>query len=293
MYSTATEQIADEQKETVKPFRLAKVTELFQDGCPKVRFYGDSTTSQKKYKIVDGTMYNVNDIVITAVIDKSYVILGTINNNPGTADEQGYLTEDSANLLYASLNHTHSGYASSNHQHGSINSLNGSAQLINHAGTSYNLDFSPSNNTTATGADHKWYQIYARTSTISTSDRNAKHDIEDIPTKYEAFYKMLNPKRFKLNKSGYDRYHTGFISQDVEEALQNSKVDSTEFAGFIKQEKEDHEGNSIYEYGLRYEEFIALNTAMIQKLMTKVEELENRVSELERGSNGEKIQDNT
>ena len=37
-------------------------------------------------------------------------------------------------------------------------------------------------------------------------------------------------------------------------------------------------------YSLRYEEFIALNTHMIQKLMAQVQSLENEIEELKRGN---------
>lgn len=43
----------------------------------------------------------------------------------------------------------------------------------------------------------------------------------------------------------------------------------------------DDDGNPVYIYSLRYEEFIALNTKMIQLQQNKIELLENKINNLE------------
>ena len=43
----------------------------------------------------------------------------------------------------------------------------------------------------------------------------------------------------------------------------------------------DDNGNPVYIYSLRYEEFIALNTAVIQHQQQRIESLEERVTRLE------------
>ena len=92
-----------------------------------------------------------------------------------------------------------------------------------------------------------------------------------------------------MNNGTSDRYHIGFISQDVESAMEEIGMDSKAFAGFIKSPvyEEDEKGKEIeggnvvdHRYGLRYEEFIALNTHMIQKLMARVSELESKLEAL-------------
>lgn len=131
---------------------------------------------------------------------------------------------------------------------------------------------------------YKWSQLYASTSTISTSDREKKNGISYELGKYDEFYKRLKPVSYKFNDGTSGRTHTGFISQDVEESLGESGLTSLDFAGFIKSPKVDEDEKEIpgeYDYALRYEEFVALNTHMIQKLMGRVEELEQRVAELE------------
>ena len=120
-------------------------------------------------------------------------------------------------------------------------------------------------------------------------DERRKNSIEYDLTAYEGLFDRLKPTQFKMNNGTSDRFHIGFISQDVEKALDEVGLNSLDFAGFIKSPvyKEDKKGREIegseivdYRYGLRYEEFIALNTHMIQKLMARVSELESKLEAL-------------
>ena len=133
------------------------------------------------------------------------------------------------------------------------------------------LDFGASN--------ARWTVVYAETGEIDTSDREEKKDIEYNLSKYEDFYFSLKPTQYKFIQNTSDRYHVGFISQDIEESLYKYGLDSLDFAGFIKSPKRNDNGEIIsgYHYGLRYGEFIALNTYMIQKLYKRIEELEEKV----------------
>lgn len=106
--------------------------------------------------------------------------------------------------------------------------------------------------------------------TISTSDRNYKNSIEDLPEKYIDLFDNLAVKRYKLNAGTSDRYHVGFLSQEVEEAMNAAGIDSQEFAGFVI--GEDEEGND--KYMLRYDEFIGILTAKIKQLESRIEQLE-------------------
>ena len=83
----------------------------------------------------------------------------------------------------------------------------------------------------------------------------------------------LRPVRYKYNDGTSDRFHTGFIAQEVEQALTDSEIDSQEFAGFVK-----NEGGECF---LRYEEFIALAVNEVQTLKKKNSDLEQRVADLE------------
>ncbi len=112
-----------------------------------------------------------------------------------------------------------------------------------------------------------WAAVYADTGEVSTSDAKCKHDIEALPEKYVKLLDALTPKRFKLDNGTSGRYHTGFIAQDVEQAMAECGIDSTEFGGFVKDAKTGR-------YALRYSEFTAL-------LLAKVREQDERIKRLE------------
>ena len=112
------------------------------------------------------------------------------------------------------------------------------------------------------------------------SDVRIKKNINDLSnTKYEIFFNALKPVSYQFIKGTSDRIHLGFISQEVEEGLIKSGLDSYDFAGFVVDES-DEEGLDGYKYQLRYSEFIALNTHMIQKCLKRIDELENEVKTL-------------
>lgn len=150
----------------------------------------------------------------------------------------------------------------------------------------------------------RWKEIWCSTSLNTASDRNLKKDIKDLASdeRYIKFFMMLQPKSYLFKDGESGRTHVGFISQDVEEAMEECGLSSLEFAGFCKDVKMeikqsdnewdreevpvlDEDGNPVYEYSLRYEEFIALNTMMIQRLYEKSESLEQRMSTFEEKMN--------
>lgn len=128
----------------------------------------------------------------------------------------------------------------------------------------------------------RWRDIYAVNTTITNSDRNMKKNIEYDIEKYKDFYMRLRPTQYKFIDNTSDRYHIGFISQDVEQALVESGLTSEDFAGFIKSpvSEDVSREESDYSYGLRYGEFIALNTHMIQNLYREIEDLKQTVTDM-------------
>ena len=127
-------------------------------------------------------------------------------------------------------------------------------------------------------SNQKWKEIWCTQSAInSTSDRNEKNSIEILPSQYDNFFDQLKPVRYKFNQNESNRFHIGFIAQDVKEALDSAEISSSDFAGYIVFDKEDGSKG----YGLRYGEFIALNTHEIQQLKKRVIELENKLKTLE------------
>ena len=124
------------------------------------------------------------------------------------------------------------------------------------------------------GSNYKWKTVYCATGSINTSDRNLKTDITNLDSKYLDLFDRLQPVQYKL-LSG-DRIHTGFIAQDVEASMTEVGLTAEDFGGFCKDLKEDSADEYIY--GLRYEEFIAINTAKIKQLEQKIKELEATIN---------------
>lgn len=129
--------------------------------------------------------------------------------------------------------------------------------------------------------------LYTNDGTVQRSDKNLKKDIQLLPIEYDLLYDKLEPVRYKFIQNESDRYHVGFISQEVEEALRLANLTSKDFAGFIKTKKEDSEDE--FSYGLRYGEFIALNTDQIQKLKKRVLLLEQEIKEIKGENNNETL----
>ena len=126
-------------------------------------------------------------------------------------------------------------------------------------------------------ATYKWKAVYAVNGTIQTSDRNAKKDIVELDQRYIDLFDRLLPVSFMFTREDADRTHIGFISQDVEAAMQEVGLTDLDFAGFCRdvqtvwdeeaQEDKpvlDKNGKPVYIYSLRYTEFVALNTKLIQ-----------------------------
>lgn len=143
-------------------------------------------------------------------------------------------------------------------------------------------------------SSYRWSAVYAKDGEIQTSDKNLKKDFESISEQYENMFLKLNPLIYKF-KDGI-RKHSGFISQEVMDAMSECGLTDLDFAGFCKDVKTefvldengkeiekpvlDENGNEQHIYSLRYSEFIALNTHMIQKLYKENEEMKTEIASL-------------
>ncbi len=145
----------------------------------------------------------------------------------------------------------------------------------------------------------RWSEIWCSESSINSfSDRNLKNSIRYMNEYYKLgnFFLSLSPCTYKFNDGKSGRTHFGFISQDVEQALAENDMTAYDFAGFCKDIKTetylDEEGREFtkevlsedgepeYIYSLRYGEFIALNTFMIQNLSKEIQNLKNEKQDL-------------
>lgn len=123
-----------------------------------------------------------------------------------------------------------------------------------------------------------WYTLVSNALAYSgNSDRRMKTNIESLNAKYDTFFDLLSPVRYKYIDGTSGRYHTGFVAQDVVKALEDSGLDTQQFAAVML----DHiEGQEEEMWRLRRDEFVSLNTWQIQKLKARVAELERLVAEL-------------
>jgi hypothetical protein len=121
-------------------------------------------------------------------------------------------------------------------------------------------------------------QIAATEEISISSDRRLKEEISYDMEKYEDFFLALKPSHYKYTFGQSGREHIGFIAQDVEDAIEKNGITTKEFAGLVQLSQENPLiGEYADQYFLRYEDFIALNTYMIQKLMARVEKLERKL----------------
>ena len=136
--------------------------------------------------------------------------------------------------------------------------------------------------------------VFASETINIDSDRRVKDNIRYDLDDYEAFFRALKPCSYKLKRGTSGRRHTGFIAQELEKALLDSGKTSADLAAYCydpdarRYESTDMDPKTAPTgcYKIRYSELIALNTAMIQKLMAEVDALKTRVAELEANNNG-------
>lgn len=110
------------------------------------------------------------------------------------------------------------------------------------------------------------------------SDQRLKCDIiYDLAERFGRFFRALRPCRFKMRGRQDGPQHIGFIAQEMKSALEADGMAMDDLAALSQ-----FPGNGQEEgmYTIRYGELAALNTAMIQSLLARVDALENEVNEL-------------
>lgn len=131
-------------------------------------------------------------------------------------------------------------------------------------------------------ANNAWNYVYysqslEKTATSTSSDKNVKNSIQFQPEEYSLIFDELQPVIFKYNYGTSDRYHTGLIAQDVEQAVLDAGLTTQDF-GAICYDIDD-ENNKI-NYGIRYGELVSMCVYEIQKLKKQVKELQEEVDKL-------------
>lgn len=120
--------------------------------------------------------------------------------------------------------------------------------------------------------DGSWY---ISSGAAVTSDANKKNCIEDLSDAYSKLFDNLRPVRFRYNDGQSKRFHTGFIAQEVKQALLDAGLTTKDFAGYIARIDTDEETQKkSVTRSLRYSEIIALCVKEIQALKRRVQALE-------------------
>lgn len=121
-----------------------------------------------------------------------------------------------------------------------------------------------------------------------SSDRRIKNSISYDMEKYSGFFMSLKPSFYRFNKGSSQRFHIGFIAQDVEEALLDNGLETSDFAGFIRcAGAHDVHDQYLDQCYLRYSDFISLNTFMIQKLYREIEQLKEKLNQCMKENNND------
>lgn len=151
-------------------------------------------------------------------------------------------------------------------------SVGGTSQYI-----ASNSDFRPNVNATSTStgralgtSSYKWQQLYAFASTINTSDRRAKDNIEDL---IGALEKLNSMDVYSYTMGGIDKHiNYGFIAQ-------NELERNPELVYVPDDYSEDEDGGQL---GVVESNVLFLAVKAIQELSQKVDSLEQKLKENQR-----------
>ena len=148
------------------------------------------------------------------------------------------------------------------------------------------------------GGYARWKQIYAKNTSISTSDRNLKHDIHDIDDNLIKLFFKIKPKTYYFNDG--DRIHIGLIAQDFENSMHELGLSENDYGMICKDilydytkfdedgvpiedskvTKKDEDGNIIYRYSFRYEELITLIVQVVHNHQKELDDIRDNIAEL-------------
>lgn len=148
------------------------------------------------------------------------------------------------------------------------------------------------------GGYARWKQVYAKNTSISTSDRNLKHDIHDIDDNLIKLFFKIKPKTYYFNDG--DRIHIGLIAQDFENSMHELGLSENDYGMICKDilydytkfdedgvpiedskvPKKDEDGNIIYRYSFRYEELITLIVQVVHNQQKELDDIRDNIAEL-------------
>lgn len=117
--------------------------------------------------------------------------------------------------------------------------------------------------------------IIQSTGTAITSDQNAKTDITPLTEQMLNIYDNITPVQYKLKDGTSGRTHTGFVAQELLEAIEHAGLTSTDMAAYVEIQDGDNSHCAI-----RYDELVALVAAATKRNLQKITVLEHELREL-------------
>lgn len=129
---------------------------------------------------------------------------------------------------------------------------------------------------------HRWKQIYASNTTISSSDIKNKDVLGSIDFA-ESLIMSLSPTTFMWKDGDHRRTRMGFIAQDVADICKAlGKNLSVVTASYIEDENRDYFGEEVDDseltWGISYEQLIAPMVAVIQNQERRIAQLESIIN---------------
>ena len=124
--------------------------------------------------------------------------------------------------------------------------------------------------------------IWANHSIDTSSDERLKENYKTLDELEEAFY-SLEPCSYTFKLDDEKIRHVGFKAQQVEKAINDSGLKSDEFSFVNLNDAEDEMKEYIQDgilHTLRYDEFMALNTHIIQKQHNEINNLKEELATL-------------
>lgn len=133
--------------------------------------------------------------------------------------------------------------------------------------------------------NYRWEDVYAKNTTIQTSDEHLKDNIKylDEQPDLEILYMNLKPISYKLKnfdtEDHHDRIQIGFGARETETIMNNLGFDINDYS-FLCKDKLDkpNKAGDLEEYSFRYGHIISLNTHMIQKAHHRIDDLEKSLT---------------
>jgi len=230
-----------------------------------IRFTGDVIFASDLY---DGTTLISGDNIQTGSIAADYIGAGTIYAN--SINLRGLLSVQNGSTTYGYVGcgygYDGSGYTNGAFLGGPDNGYGGIENYFIATNSGARMQAGTSSIFVVPGGCYSSSEIH------TSSDRRVKKDMRYDMERYEAFFMALKPCAYKKRAEENGRYHTGFIAQEVEQALADGGLTYDDFDALQK------DPNLSPEYSLAYGEFAALNVWMIQKLAARVTALEEKMN---------------